>query len=385
MFVLRTGLQGHSKTLNTIKELDERSVKTGRPVYFHNIRGLQVDKLQGQWIPFDDPTKWYELPENSIAVIDEAQQFFGVRSNTSKVPLYASKLETMRHTGHELHCITQDPTFIDHHMRKLCNQHIHYNRPNKGKLISRWEFERPINPNNKSEFAQGECRVMKLDSSMFDKYQSTVAEHHFKWQPPRALFVLGGCILLLILGVWSLRDRFSPPAAEAAKVEQGGSTVPASAPTSSSEVHVMTPAEYADWYKPRVADFPSTAPAYDELTRPQSYPKPFCVATRSEQMISRNSRRMTIGYDSDYRLTGCRCNTQQGTRIDMTFDSCMSVVENGYFDPAKPDRPSAPVQGARASVADRDGLPAQPPAGERAKPWTVTVVENSEYKSRPWR
>nr|WP_240666107.1 zonular occludens toxin domain-containing protein [Pseudomonas aeruginosa] len=42
MFVLRTGLQGNSKTLNTIKEVDTKAAKEGRVVYYHNIRGVQA-------------------------------------------------------------------------------------------------------------------------------------------------------------------------------------------------------------------------------------------------------------------------------------------------------------------------------------------------------
>ncbi|AWF61135.1 hypothetical protein [Pseudomonas aeruginosa] len=34
MFVLRTGLQGNSKTLNTIKEVDTKAAKEGRVVYY---------------------------------------------------------------------------------------------------------------------------------------------------------------------------------------------------------------------------------------------------------------------------------------------------------------------------------------------------------------
>ncbi|WP_235451179.1 zonular occludens toxin domain-containing protein, partial [Vibrio splendidus] len=123
MFVLRTGLQGNGKTLNTIKEVDIKAAKENRTVFYHNIRGFnpQFEGLKATWVAFDDPHKWFELPENAIIVIDEAQQFFRIRNQASAVPAYASALETMRHQGHELHCITQNPSLIDHHFRKLCN------------------------------------------------------------------------------------------------------------------------------------------------------------------------------------------------------------------------------------------------------------------------
>jgi len=56
---------------------------------------------------------------------------------------------------------------------------------------------------------------------------------------------------------------------------------------------------------------------------------------------------MQVG-DSDEGLTGCRCNSQQGTRLDVSFRFCMSVVQNGYFDDTKPDPepPQAPMHAA---------------------------------------
>ncbi|MBN0764816.1 hypothetical protein JTM21_40815, partial [Pseudomonas aeruginosa] len=75
--------------------------------------------IKAQWIEFDHPQEWFKLPQNSIIVIDEAQTFFRTRPQGSKVPEYASALETMRHSGHEVHAITQSPTLIDHHIAEL--------------------------------------------------------------------------------------------------------------------------------------------------------------------------------------------------------------------------------------------------------------------------
>lgn len=381
MFVLRTGLQGHSKTLNTIKELDQRSKETGRPVYFHNIRGLVIEKLEGTWIPFDTPREWYKLPQNSIAVIDEAQGFFPVRSPTSAVPQYASALETMRHQGHELHCITQDPSFIDHHMRKLCNSHIHYNRPNKGKVISRWEFERPISVNTKSEYAHGECKLIKLDASYFDKYESSQAEHHFKWKPPRALFILLGCLLLLALAGWKLSGRFTKPE----PVAEAGAQSAKDKPQLPASVHSLTTQEYIERNTPRIADIPSSAPLYDSLTEPVSFPKPFCLSTHDTDLIARNRKRMVVQV-VDNALIGCRCNSQQGTRLDLSFDQCMSLVENGYFDNTKPDSQGSDL-GQRADVGGRDLVAAQSAApgsvDQPASPMRLTVVADHSRDSRP--
>lgn len=392
MFVLRTGLQGHSKTLNTIKELDEKSATTGRPVYFHNIRNLNVDKLKGQWVPFDDPKAWFDLPKNVLIVIDEGQTWFGVRAQGTKVPEYASRLETMRHNGHELHVITQDPTFIDAHMRKLCNEHIHYNRPHKGKLISRWQFERPINPANKSEYAQGQSTIMKLDSAYFDVYTSSTAEHHFKWQPPRALFVLIAALAFVGFLGWKIAPRFMGHTGveelDAAKSAPAGAEVGSAVPgaqakntnntnsTGTRRDEPMTRDEWIAQRVPRVPDIPSSAPMYDDLTKPVSYPKFYCISTRDETLLERHAQAMTI-QTRNGRREGCRCNTQQGSRLDVSFEFCMNVVQNGYFDPAKPDV----QQQARAGGAQTVANTMSPIQASNQ----TTIVPDGSYASRPWR
>jgi zona occludens toxin len=86
MLVIRTGKPGHGKTLNTIREVDQKALAEGRVVYFHNINGLKPETLQAQWFEFEDPEKWYELPKDSIVVIDEAQGWFGARDPRARPP-----------------------------------------------------------------------------------------------------------------------------------------------------------------------------------------------------------------------------------------------------------------------------------------------------------
>ena len=93
MLIIRTGLQGHGKTLNTIKEVDLSAKAQDRPVYYHNVTDLKPELLKASWFPFDDPLLWYELPDNAIIVVDEAQgsiehPMFGVRDPRKEVPLH---------------------------------------------------------------------------------------------------------------------------------------------------------------------------------------------------------------------------------------------------------------------------------------------------------
>ena len=378
MFVLRTGLQGNGKTLNTIKEVDLRAAKMGRIVYYHNIRGFKPDHeaLKATWVEFEDPQKWFELPENAMIVIDEAQTFFRVRPNGSAVPKYASALETMRHNGHELHCITQNPGLLDNHFRKLCNSHIHYVRGGKGKVIKRWEFEKVCMAveTPKRDFSNdGEATRIVLDPKYFGVYESVKegASHHMKFKPPRALFVFGACVLFIgyvRYGVYERRiAQPEEPVHTSSQASLGAELGQPLAPDNraSRASPVLTAEQYVEMRVPRLPDVPSSAPMYDELTRPVAYPKLSCVSSADSEFVNRNRNRFAVGI-RDGSIQGCRCNTQQGTRAVVSFDACMSYVVDGAFDPAKPDRdayaatnssiqpyPSQPVSSAQAEYVPR--------------------------------
>jgi len=374
MFVLRTGLQGNGKTLNTIKEVDSKAANEGRVVYYHNIRGFnpKAQVLKAVWEAFDDPHKWHELPENSIIVIDEAQTFFRIRKSSEAVPPYASALETMRHRGHELHCITQNPGLIDHHFRKLCNSHIHYVRGHKGKVIKRWEFERVNNEvERKNDFSEGESTRILLDKNYFGVYQSVAvgAEHHMKFKPPKALFLLGGCALLLVAGGYYLYSkRLKEPEAIAtstAIAEPVASVAPAKTATSSSKgLELLTLEDYLALRTPRLADVPSSAPLYDGVTTPVTYPKLSCIYTDNQKLLNSNER-FTLGTWKGQKH-GCFCNTQQGTLAQVSFDACMNYAKNGAFDPARPEPQQAqhnPMPGERTAGRGASGEPASAAPG----------------------
>jgi len=345
MFVLRTGLQGNGKTLNTIKEVDAKAAKEGRPVYYHNIRGFtpNAEVLEAVWQKFDDPQKWHELPQNAMIVIDEAQKFFRVRPAGSAVPAYASALETMRHSGHELHCITQNPGLIDTHFRKLCNSHIHYVRGHKGPVVKRWEFERVnMEVEKKNDFSEGQATRILLDKKYFGVYQSVAdgSEHHMKFKPPRALFVLIICALGIgYFGYGLYERRIAPPKPESiveahAPAATGGVVAQ---PPSHQSVQPLSIDDYLERRVPRIPDVPSSAPIYDEVTRPVTYPKLSCLYTADAELLARNHKRFTLGQRNN-AVYGCRCNTQQGTRAVVSFEACMAYVDEGAFDPAKSDQ-----------------------------------------------
>lgn len=92
----------------------------------------------------------------------------------------------------------------------------------------------------------------------------------------------------------------------------------------------MTMEEYLAHYTPRIEDMPHTAPAYDKLTKPQSYPRLSCMITESKQFINANKEKIALGY-RDNKWLGCACYTQQSTVYKVKFKTCINIVENEWL------------------------------------------------------
>ena len=381
--IIRTGLQGHGKTLNTIKEVDQKAFKEGRTVYYNNVTDLDASKLKADWFPFDDPHKWYELPNDSIIVVDEAQGYFGVRDPRKEVPEYASAFEVMRKQGHEVHLITQDPRFIDVHVRRLCGSHIHYSRVFGSSNVARYQVERVFNevekfPSNKL----ADRTIIKLDKNYFGVYSSAQAQHHFKFKPSKkALFFLGAAIVTLWL-CYRVYDRMyanepEPATAESAQSKSAMDTASSLATgamgsllssATQGDDKPQTRAEYLASLAPRIPDVPASAPVYDSLTQPQTHPRLFCVSSTDPALIHRSDAPWDV-VDGD--TTSCQCYTQQATRIKTSFSFCLNAVKNGYFDNTRP-----------AYNAQQNMMPPQPAAIARVEPNVQTAPAQTERYPR---
>lgn len=396
MLYIRTGKPGHGKTLNTIREVDLTAHSQGRIVYYHNINGLKPETLKAQWFEFEDPEKWFELPNDSIIVIDEAQGWFGSRDPRARPPEHITRFETMRHQGHEVHLVTQDPRYLDVHLRRLCNGHIHYWRVFKSSQLIRFESEVVVEKVEvKTSFKDADKKTLKLDSKYFGAYTSTNAQHHFKPKIPTkfllAIFVILAAGILVYRGYGRYVEAKADPeiaasAQTAGVVDQvkqtvGGLLSPVS--SSGSDQAPLTVEGYLSARVPRVRDIPASAPVYDGLTAPQTFPKPVCIATRDTRLLSRNKSSMAVAVSADTGLlTGCRCNTQQGTRLDVSFQFCMSVVQNGYFDDTKPDQQAGnDFQGAAqpVPVARFDAKQVQPNHNASSQGFTHIPYEKGRF------
>ena len=371
--VIRTGFPGNGKTLNTIKEVDAKAFAENRVVYFHNVAGLKPELLKAQWFEFEDPLKWMELPQNSIIVIDEAQgseanPMFGVRDPRKPVPPHVSALETIRHGGYELNLITQDPRFLDVHARRLCNMHVHYWRIFGSQKISRYETPRVVNDVDKlSSFAQSSREIITLDKKMFGVYTSTKGEHHFRFKPSRKLVLSFGVIVVAVIGVLSLINKFSsspddqPETAVLDQAKKTAGSVLSGFAGEASATAPATPQQYLASRVPRVPGLPASAPIYDGITQPVAYPRLYCASSTDDSTYKREFARMPSAVVNG-TPTVCQCYTQQATRVATEFRFCMNMVEYGHFDPSIPDRgsPTAlPVDQQPAPLPSAAALPVE--------------------------
>ncbi|SEC07600.1 zonular occludens toxin domain-containing protein [Pseudomonas anguilliseptica] len=386
MLYIRTGKPGHGKTLNTIREVDQKAHAEGRTVYYHNINGLKPEHLQAAWFVFEDPEKWYELPADSIIVVDEAQGWFGARDPRARPPEHITRFETMRHNGHEVHLVTQDPRYIDVHLRRLCNGHIHYWRVFKSQQLLRFESEAVIEKvETKTSFKDADKKSLRLDKKYFSVYTSSNAQHHFQTKLPTkfilAMMVIAGAGIL----VYRAYDRY---AAEQVKTQQADSTEtpasmvdqvkstvgsfikPAGLPGESDSSQSL--AQYLDQRAPRIPQIPASAPIYDQLTQPVAHPRLYCMSSTDPNTYAREFNRMASSVVNG-KPTVCQCYTQQGTRVGTDFAFCSNVAENGYFDPSIPDRSQQHAQ-MQQPAQQPIQQPKQPLGPSEPKP-TVTVVQ----------
>ncbi|WP_339515077.1 zonular occludens toxin domain-containing protein [Pseudomonas sp. RL_15y_Pfl2_60] len=394
MLYIRTGKPGHGKTLNTIREIDQKALAEGRVVYYHNINGLKPELLQAQWYEFEDPEKWFELPQDAIVVVDEAQGWFGSRDPRQRPPEFITRFETMRHQGHEVHLVTQDPRYLDVHLRRLCNGHVHYWRVFKSQQLIRFESEVVIEKVEvKSSFKDADKKTVRLDKKYFSTYTSTNAKHHFQAKLPTK-FILA-ILVIIVAGVLTYRfyERYQQGKDGGAQSTQGAASNDSvvdkvtasvgsfigSSPGNADTPRKESPQHYAQRRIPRIEGIPSSAPIYDELTQPVSYPRLYCLSSTDPDTYARSFSKMPSAVVNG-KPTVCQCYTQQGTRVSTEFSLCKQIVDNGYFDPSIPDRDN---QQQVLQAQDRPN-PNRAPGFDQGKPSTNITVVGSEKGRFLW-
>lgn len=339
---LITGTPGSGKTLNTLETVHKRAIEEKRPVYYANIELTPNNKIKfDNWTKLENQAtdrapsvyNWYDCPEGSIILIDECQDFFPPMGTTTKRPEYITKFATHRHQGFDIYLITQGPALINSSIKDWVQPHIHYRRIWGGNSTYKYENEQCINNiRNINEIARAAIKSrIKLNKDYFGTYQSSVFHTENKRIPKKLIYLFTFASIASIGGITYLYTFFNEKynninqekqqtTTEKPEKEQH-KTIPAEidflSETKQSSLKEKTFNPITD-YQPRIEGLPETAPAYDELRRPKSFPRPQCL--------------------KDIEKNICQCFSQQATLlVDYPIELCESIVKRGYFDPTKTD------------------------------------------------
>jgi len=192
MVVLVTGIPGSGKSLALVKRYVLSSLKKGRCIYT-NVDGLNdpspnpyilalsfasgVPPEDVEKLIFEIPNKGYNdclmgMPAGSIAVIDEAQDFWNSRDfaseNNKEILPYFRK---HRHYGHDLILATQHFEQLDSGIRRLAEVHYRLKRMKNiglGKVIKVAVFNQGLSIEAKPVATE----AWSIDKSVFGCYKS---------------------------------------------------------------------------------------------------------------------------------------------------------------------------------------------------------------------
>ncbi|WP_223621038.1 zonular occludens toxin domain-containing protein [Lysobacter sp. ESA13C] len=343
-----TGLPGSGKSLRLAQAIS-MLVEKGEHVYYANIPELSIKGTT----PWPDATNWRDLPTGAILFVDEAQDFFPARRGGE--PPEAVIMNRIRHLGIRIVLATQQPSYLDTHLRGLIGYHEHLLRRN-GKEAS---F---IFRNNQviEEVRAALPRIKKLydyenwsfPTKYFACYKSAEI-HTVKYQMPalvkKALMIIPAVILMSGIAWYTVyRDTSLAKGHESAEGDASG-VAAADAATSGAgqpRVTIRSAADYGKHYRPLVDGLPWSAPAF--VNRPAlADPKVYC---------------MSSGQDGK---EACSCITEQGTRFliggepEVAKATCENVARWGApYNPFQ--RPGGPQD--QAGRERRQEAPTAAPA-----------------------
>lgn len=353
MIFLTTGLPGSGKTLSTLVEVKKLAEKEKREVYYAGIAGLTLP-----WHKLDDATKWHQVPQGSIIVIDECQQILPTRKAGDKAPDYIEAFSTHRHKGHDVFLITQDPMQFDHFVRRLVGVHWHCVRPFGLSYATVWQFEGVKKPDDWHEQQKATKRRFDYPKEAFGWYKSAEVHTHKRRLPWRRLSLVFAAFALLGISIWGSLHVLGKmgtkeePEVVAAKSEKGaagggfvgGLSIGGKGSERDEGLRYADPefrkADADAWLHvrmPRFERLPESAPIYDELTKPVSFPR-------------------LAGCVFSSKLSRCSCFTQQGTPYGaVDARACLHFVAWGSFDHYRPD---AKAPEGLTTGAPKDSVPA---------------------------
>lgn len=289
MITLITAVPGSGKTLLAVGKIWQ-FLEDGRQV-FHNIAGLKKEAFPNHQNLHDAPDDWRQTPHGSVVIYDECQQpnLYPATAQRGAVDdARLTSMETHRHTGHDLIFITQAPTFLHHHARKLVGEHIHLYRGGGSKIVGKYTWSHTCDsPNDRREQERADFETFAFNKAHFELYQSsTVHTHKFKL-PKKLIFILI-FILFILFGVgYLLSDSFLVT----------GQLVP------DKEPPILSAAAHTE-AKPVRAE----SSLYAWSSSPPAVPVSGCIANEAKSK--------------------CMCFSADGVTLELTNAQCLSIISS---------------------------------------------------------
>ena len=158
----------------------------------------ELERFHLHFEHLDNPREWFELPRNSVLLLDECQRFFPPRKIGSVVPRYISEFETHRHLAITVILITQNAGLLDFHIRKYNEeqQTLFYEEGKTADIHQ--EAKENIDKWDKQE---GDRKTLRRPKTMFGLYHSADIHTH-KMRVPRKVYFLLALLILVICLIW---------------------------------------------------------------------------------------------------------------------------------------------------------------------------------------
>ncbi|MCX7258694.1 MAG: hypothetical protein NTZ64_18815 [Polaromonas sp.] len=339
---LTTGANGAGKTLNTLKWVRDRQLKESREVYYNGRFEMTAD-FGWKVFKFED---WQTLPDGAIIVLDECHNDLPLRQGSAPPPVHVRMLAEHRRRGFDFYLITQHPQNIDLFVRRLIGSpgwHRHLKRTFGSDLVSMLEWSAVKDGCERTGSGKdAKVSMVPFPKEVYDWYKSA-SLHTGKKSIPKQIYFLAALLFIVPLMMYFAYSSLMKPAT-LQKTQPAAPAFGAPAgPGVREEKKVLTVAEYAQSFQPRVIGFPQSASRYDDISKPAQAPKPAaCLA----------------GVRPGQRDKGdvCRCYTQQATPVQVPDDVCRSIAAGGWFDDtlpsdAQPGRSSLPPAVSAAALA----------------------------------
>lgn len=159
----------------------------------------RLKRFNLHWQRLKNPHDWHKLPYGSVIIIDEAQEFFPPRSTGSKVPEYISKMNVHRHSGFDLHLITQQPKLVDSQIRSVTGRHIHFHNPDNGEKVVRYQSAKLMDVESDSSLK--ECLNLTYhprDKKFYGSYYSAEIHTHKRIIPDFYKKIIPSVLAILV-------------------------------------------------------------------------------------------------------------------------------------------------------------------------------------------